>query len=102
MPDVQRRRGTAGGARLFSLVQVPDVRDALLKENAQGGKEDSMKTAKKCGCRPAKRHRDCMYCGSSYAGEVVCGVCKLEGIDGRVIRGTERRRCSLHSGKASK
>jgi hypothetical protein len=50
----------------------------------------------KCGCREPKRHRDCMYCGSSWAGEVICGVCKEEGIDGRLIRGTGRRTCKAH------
>lgn len=49
-----------------------------------------------CGCREPKRHRDCMYCGSSWAGEVICGVCKEEGIDGRLIRGTGRRTCAAH------
>lgn len=57
-----------------------------------------MKTAKthKCGCREPKRHADCQYCGSCWAGEVVCGVCHEQGIDGKVIRGTERRRCRKH------
>jgi len=57
-----------------------------------------MKKAKvtKCTCRAPKRHRDCMYCGSGYIGEYVCGVCHQVGIDGKVIRGTERRICAKH------
>lgn len=39
--------------------------------------------------RPAKHHVDCMYCGTGWAGEVVCGACREAGIDGAVIRGTE-------------
>jgi hypothetical protein len=54
------------------------------------------KVEKKCRCRKPKRHRDCMYCGSGYIGEYVCGVCREAGIDGRVIRGTERRMCKKH------
>ena len=57
-------------------------------------------STKKCGCRKPKRHPDCMYCGCGYWGEVVCGVCHEAGIDGKVIRGTERRVCKAH--KASK
>lgn len=56
----------------------------------------------KCLCREPKRHRDCMYCGSGYWGEVVCGICKEQGIDGKVIRGTERRVCAKHRAKDSK
>jgi hypothetical protein len=50
----------------------------------------------RCRCRPPRRHRDCMYCGTSWAGEVVCGVCRAAGIDGRVIRGTSGAVCSRH------
>lgn len=50
----------------------------------------------KCRCRPPKRHNDCMYCGCYYAGEVVCGVCKENGIDGRCIPGTARVVCKEH------
>ena len=57
---------------------------------------EKSKGVKKCGCREPKRHRDCMYCGVGYWGEVVCGVCKEAGIDGKVIRGTERRTCQNH------
>ncbi len=59
-----------------------------------------MTKTSQCACRAAKMHRDCMYCGSSWAGEVVCGVCRLNGVDGRVIRGTEERTCAAH--KATK
>jgi hypothetical protein len=59
-------------------------------------REDMKKAEKKCGCRKPKTHRDCMYCGSGYIGEYVCGVCREAGIDGAVIRGTERRMCAAH------
>jgi hypothetical protein len=36
----------------------------------------------------ARHHADCQYCGSSWAGEVVCGACHEQGIDGKVIPGT--------------
>lgn len=49
---------------------------------------------KKCRCRPPKRHHDCMFCGmGGWGGEVICGVCKENGIDGPVIRGTSRFKC---------
>ena len=51
---------------------------------------------KKCRCREPKRHPDCMYCGCGYWGEVVCGVCKEDGIDGKLIRGTGRIVCAKH------
>lgn len=51
----------------------------------------------KCRCRPAKRHRDCLYCGTGYLdGMSVCGACKLNGIDGKVIPGTAAVKCSKH------
>ncbi len=50
----------------------------------------------KCTCRPPKRHNDCQYCGVGWWGEVVCGVCREQGIDGRLIPGTGRRVCKLH------
>jgi len=60
-------------------------------------KAATMKTKeKKCRCHEPKRHRDCMFCGSGWAGEVICGVCKEEGIDGRLIRGTGRTVCKEH------
>lgn len=59
-------------------------------------REAQEKEPKQCGCRSPKSHRDCMYCGNGWAGEVVCGVCKEQGIDGKVIRGTERRVCKAH------
>ena len=49
-----------------------------------------------CRCRPPKRHADCMYCGTGYAGEMVCGVCRELGIDGKLIRGTGRLVCKYH------
>ena len=49
-----------------------------------------------CKCRPAKRHRDCAYCGQSWYSGCICGVCKQAGIDGPVIRGTSRVICKLH------
>lgn len=39
--------------------------------------------------KTAKSHPDCMYCGCGGDGVHICGVCKLSGIDGPVIRGTE-------------
>lgn len=53
----------------------------------------------KCRCRKAKRHRDCAYCGYGGPCTHICGICKLAGIDGPVIRGTERRICKLHKKK---
>jgi len=50
---------------------------------------------KKCRCRPAKSHRDCAYCGYGMS-EQICGVCKENGIDGPVIRGTSRVVCKIH------
>jgi hypothetical protein len=49
----------------------------------------------KCRCRPAKRHRDCAYCGIGYS-DHICGICKEAGIDGPVIRGTSKVICKLH------
>lgn len=49
-----------------------------------------------CRCREPKRHRDCLYCGMGGACTHVCGECKEAGVDGPVIRGTERRVCRLH------
>jgi len=57
---------------------------------------------KKCRCRPPRRHSDCMYCGSSWGGEFVCGVCHENGIDGQVIRGTSRVTCAECKRKAAK
>lgn len=55
---------------------------------------------KKCGCHKPTTHPDCSYCGSAWAGEVVCGVCREAGIDGKVIRGTARRVCKGHKAGA--
>ena len=46
----------------------------------------------KCKCREPKTHPDCAYCGYG-ASEKICGVCKDDGIDGPVIRGTSRVVC---------
>lgn len=55
------------------------------------------KTATKtCRCREPKRHRDCAYCGSGWDDFRICGMCKDEGIDGQVIRGTSRVTCKHH------
>lgn len=75
-----------------------------IKFQADNGKEyrtargaaQSNRLSKICTCREPKRHRACQYCGSGYWGEVVCGVCHEAGIDGHVIRGTERRVCKSH------
>lgn len=55
---------------------------------------------KGCGCREAKTHRDCAYCGFGGDGIKVCGRCRAEGIDGPVIRGTSGRRCAKHARRA--
>ena len=52
----------------------------------------------KCKCRPPKKHDDCAYCGMGSSGKI-CGVCKENGIDGPVIRGTSRVVCKIHKGK---
>lgn len=52
-----------------------------------------------CRCRGPRRHDGCMYCGYYWAGDVVCGVCKEAGIDGKVIRGTSRVVCARHKSK---
>lgn len=52
-----------------------------------------------CTCRTPKRHRDCLYCGNGGPATHVCGVCKEQGIDGPVIRGTERHYCKQHKPK---
>ncbi len=50
-----------------------------------------------CGCVLPKKHRDCAYCGmTSHSDGKVCGVCSENGIDGKVIRGTARRKCDGH------
>jgi hypothetical protein len=51
---------------------------------------------KPCRCRKPTMHPDCLYCGSRGPATHVCGVCKESGVDGPVIRGTERRICQLH------
>lgn len=56
-----------------------------------------MKTKVKCGCREARTHIDCAYCGCGGDGIRVCGRCRRYGIDGPVIRGTEQRRCRKHA-----
>jgi hypothetical protein len=55
------------------------------------------RTPKPCGCRAAKTHPDCQYCGAGFWGEVVCGRCHAAGIDGKLIKGTGARRCSRHT-----
>jgi len=55
-----------------------------------------MPKPKKCRCRAPKRHRDCMYCGTGWAGEVICGRCKEAGIDGKLIPGTGLITCIQH------
>ena len=50
---------------------------------------------KKCTCRPPKSHEDCAYCGTNSS-DKICGICKENGIDGPVIKGTERIVCKEH------
>jgi hypothetical protein len=52
----------------------------------------------KCGCKEPKKHDDCAYCGMGSIGKI-CGVCKEQGIDGPVIRGTSRVICKVHKMK---
>jgi len=52
----------------------------------------------KCKCRKPKNHDFCAYCGC-FASNQICGVCKEAGIDGPVIKGTERHICKLHKNK---
>ena len=53
---------------------------------------------KRCLCRGPKKHEDCCSCGRGWEPNI-CGVCKEAGIDGKVIRGTERRICKKHQEK---
>jgi len=69
---------------------------ALVAEvNRNKRRAKTRKKNDKCLCREPKTHRDCSYCGW-FASGMVCGVCKEAGIDGPVIRGTERRVCRKH------
>lgn len=54
---------------------------------------------KPCRCRRPKRDPYCMYCGHYYAGPFICRICKEAGIDGNVIRGTNRIVCAQHKKK---
>lgn len=49
-----------------------------------------------CRCRSAKRHRDCAYCGIGWDDGRICGLCKQNGIDGKVIPGTSAVTCAAH------
>ena len=55
-------------------------------------------SANKCSCKQPKRHDDCAYCGMGASGKI-CGICKENGIDGPVIRGTSRIICEIHKRK---
>lgn len=90
--DGNRDRGAsidADSVKLRKLLK-PAVRKAIAKFNAT-----------KCRCREPKTHPDCMYCGCGYWGEIICGVCKEQGIDGKLIRGTGRIVCAKHKGAKS-
>lgn len=56
---------------------------------------------KPCLCRKPKHHRDCAYCGCGWGDGSICGVCKEQGIDGHVIRGTSRVVCAQHKAKVN-
>lgn len=71
-------------------------RRKILAKRKAAAKKRAATMAVTCTCRAPKRHPDCQYCGYRWAGEVVCGECHENGIDGKVIRGTERRTCHLH------
>ena len=52
-----------------------------------------------CKCKEPKTHRNCAYCGTQHpwnGDEHVCGVCREDGIDGKLIRGTGRMVCKEH------
>ncbi len=51
---------------------------------------------KQCRCRTPRRHRDCAYCGTGWADGKICGACRRDGIDGKVIPGTSERTCAAH------
>lgn len=76
--------------------KVCESRDAAMEHLIKLGRRQRAAAKTRCTCREPKSHRDCMYCGCGWAGEVVCGQCAEAGIDGKVIRGTERRVCRLH------
>jgi hypothetical protein len=67
-----------------------------MNDKPKAGKPKAGK--RKCICRPARRHRDCAYCGSGWDDGKVCGACKAAGVDGQVIRGTGRVCCKQHKG----
>lgn len=52
--------------------------------------------AKTCRCREPKKHRDCSYCGVGWDDGRICGVCRDEGVAGRLIVGTGRVICKTH------
>lgn len=56
----------------------------------------------KCKCRKPKTHRDCAYCGSGWDDGKICGRCKENGIDGKVIQGTSRATCKVCKSKILK
>ena len=86
------KKWRTGGTRKEAVI------DLLLEVGINKQRARTRKKNDACLCRKPTRHPDCMYCGSGYWGEKVCGVCKEQGIDGRVIRGTERRVCRKHKG----
>jgi hypothetical protein len=50
-----------------------------------------------CRCRLPRRHQNCAHCGvAAPCGGKVCGVCRHNGIDGKLIPGTGRVVCSKH------
>jgi hypothetical protein len=56
----------------------------------------------KCRCREPRSHAGCSYCGHQYIGEVVCGICRENGIDGKLIPGTGRVVCKEHKTQPAK
>jgi len=56
---------------------------------------------KKCRCEDPKWHPQCSYCGTLRAEnpDDICGICKENGIDGHVIKGTSRVTCKIHKKK---
>ncbi len=77
----------------------PEERRQLLQDlSTDRGRlqECTHQETKPCGCRAAKMHRDCAYCGWGWADGKICGSCRDRGIDGKVIAGTAARSCAAH------
>lgn len=83
--------------RYCPLCSDPKTRKALSSVYRQMNERDEKKVNSPwpCRCRPPKRHVDCKHCGHT-PGETICGICREQGRDGHIIRGTSRVVCKLH------